>query len=52
MSARDLVPADSLLKPKDVKGIDLLVSKLVLDAYSVPGAVGAGVVRKWIGGAA
>lgn len=50
----DVAPAaDPLLKPRKVNDVDLLVSKLVLDAYaSTPGAVGVDVVRKWIGGAA
>ena len=43
-------PADPLLQPQDVDQVDLLATKLVLKAYLHPHAVGAGIVRKWIGG--
>ncbi|KAL8292808.1 hypothetical protein RQP46_000502 [Phenoliferia psychrophenolica] len=44
---------DKVLKPQKLNDVDLLVSKLVLDAYAkTPGAVGVDVVRKWIGGTA
>ena len=44
---------DKALKPQKKNEVDLLVSKLVLDAYAnTPGSVGVDVVRKWIGGTA
>ncbi|GAA6006604.1 tetratricopeptide repeat protein [Rhodotorula paludigena] len=45
-------PSDPLLAPAKLDALDLVFSSLLLDAYSkTEGAVGAGVVRKWIGGA-
>ncbi|KPV73476.1 uncharacterized protein RHOBADRAFT_54696 [Rhodotorula graminis WP1] len=45
--------ADALLAPAKLDEMDLLLSKLLLDAYhKTDGAVGAGVVERWIGGGA
>lgn len=52
LQARGTAVVDPLLKPQKVKDVDLLVSKLILDAYSTPGAMGVATVRKWIGGTA
>ncbi|KAM0746325.1 hypothetical protein T439DRAFT_384076 [Meredithblackwellia eburnea MCA 4105] len=53
LEARGSDVADPVLKPQKLKEIDLLVSKLILDAYSnTPEAKSADVTRKWIGGTA
>ncbi|BGO91364.1 hypothetical protein NBRC10512_007104 [Rhodotorula toruloides] len=44
-------PADPLLAPAKLDEIDLLLSRLLLDAYTkTDGAVGLGIVRRWLGG--
>ncbi|GAA6022774.1 hypothetical protein JCM10207_000411 [Rhodosporidiobolus poonsookiae] len=48
-------PLDPLLTPTHLDELDLLLTRLLLDSYSekqAPGAVGAGLMRKWVGGAA
>ncbi|BGP70831.1 ER membrane protein complex subunit 2 [Rhodotorula toruloides] len=44
-------PADPLLAPAKLDEMDLLLSRLLLDAYTkMGGAVGLGIVRRWLGG--
>lgn len=48
-------PSDPLLRPKETKAIDLLMSKMILDSYSSSDGKRADesavkVVREWIGG--
>ncbi|GAA5982159.1 hypothetical protein JCM11641_000606 [Rhodosporidiobolus odoratus] len=41
--------ADPLLAPKHLDAMEVLLTRLLLDDYSKDGAVGAGVIRKWLG---
>lgn len=42
--------ADPLLEANKLDEVDLLATKLILKAFLHPQAVGAGIVRKWVGG--
>ncbi|GAA5917266.1 hypothetical protein JCM6882_009267 [Rhodosporidiobolus microsporus] len=42
-------PADPLLVPAHLGKMELLLTRLLLDQYSDKDAVGAGLVRKWLG---